>query len=336
MKKRLLTLTLALLLVFTAFAGCQSREEPSEPESSSSMSSSSRSSSSQSISSLQPLPKPEGKTIADATKEMDKTKDVQEKKKENSDTVAWLTIPELGIDEVIVCNLGKVQERDGAGNLLSPNKYYERRNFAKQNSFNGVVYADYRNTFGAGAASELSINTVLYGHAMTDKPDRPNYEIFFGHLHDLREEEHAKDTPYIFLSTEKESLAFEIVSVAFPNTTTESAPYNTTDYYTHPEFVKFIKEVMMPRSLWDFDAEIKDDDKFITLSTCAYNLPDGTPTNYGSTTNPCWYRYAIVGRLCKPDEELKTAANVTKNADMIQDDNQNHTAEKLYEKIKSA
>lgn len=334
MKKRLLTLVLALILIFTAFVGCQNREDPEE---SSSSSSSSSQSSSQSVSSLKPLPKPQGKTVSEATKEMDKTKEVQAKKKENSDTVAWLTIPELGIDEVIVCNLGKAQDKDPAtGSLLSPNKYYERRNFAKQNSFNGVIYADYRNTFGAGAASELSINTVLYGHAMTDKPTQPNYEIFFGHLHDLREEEHARNTPYIFLSTEKESLAFEIVSVAFPNTTTESAPYNTTDYYTHEEFVKFIREVMLPRSIWDFGAQIKAGDKFITLSTCAYNLPDGTPTNYGSTTNPCWYRYAIVGRLCKPDEPLKTAANVKENTDMIQDDNKNHTEEKLYEKIKNA
>jgi hypothetical protein len=186
-----------------------------------------------------------------------------------------------------------------------------------------VLYADYRSVFKDGAASNIGYNTVIYGHAMTDDSTRDNYDIFFGPLHDLRDEEKAKDMPYIFFTTEKENLAYEVIFAGFVNITTQTAPYNTTDFYTQAEYAKFVREEMLDRSIFDYDVEIKDTDKFLTLSTCGYNLPDGTQTNYPNT----YYRYVVMGRLVGPDEPLKKEASLKPNTDMVQDDNQNHLQE---------
>jgi hypothetical protein len=84
-----------------------------------------------------------------------------------------------------------------------------------------------------------------------------------------------------------------------------------------------VREDLLDRSIFDYDVEIKDTDKFLTLSTCGYNLPDGGTTNYPNT----YYRYVVVGRLVGPDEPLKKEASIKPNTDMILDDNQNHLQE---------
>ena len=312
-------LVIVVVVVLLTLAGCKSRT--SVPEIATPATPPGLSSSSKLFSEAPPRApssKPDGETIADAVKAINKLADVKERKAQNSDTVGWINIPELGISDVVVCNIAKKDAGRG------PNMYYERKNFAEQDYYNGVLYADYRSTFGSGASTEISYNTVIYGHCLTDDSTKSNYEIFFAPLHDLRDEEMAKGIPYIFFTTEKENLAFEVFFAGYINITTQTAPYNTTDFYSQAEFAKFVRENMLSRSIFDYtDIEIKDTDKFLTLSTCGYNLPDGGKTYYPDT----WYRYVVMGRLVSPDEPLKKEASITKNEDMILDDNKDHTAE---------
>lgn len=286
--KKLLSLLLAAAMIVTIASGCKSRKN-NDPESSSSTSSSKTSSS-----------------AADPTKDSvskvlpDMIKYVEEKKALNSDTVGWLQIPEIGIDDVIVCNPNE------------SNNYYLRLNFEKEYDFNGLFYADRRSVFGSGSPDELGVVTCIYGHAMTDKEDSDKFDIKFGPLHSFRDPEIAKHIPYIFFTTEKENLAFEVIAVFVANR--ELVAYNRNDL-SPEEYRKLVKEEVLRRSIYNYDVELKDDDKYIVLSTCIYSLPDGTPTYYPDTD----YRYAVMGRLVSPDDELKTEAVFTPNENLFVD-----------------
>lgn len=288
--RKLLSLLLAVVMVLSLASGCKKRDEAEVSESSSSKSSTSSS-------------KPEKKneevdTVGNHLPGM--VKYVTEKKELNSDTVGWLQIGQVGIDDVVVCN-------------FESNQYYYRLNFEKQYDFNGVFYADKRSVFGDGSAEQLGVNTCIYGHAMTDDKDHKNYSIKFGPIHDFRDPEIAKTIPYIFFTTEKEDLVFEVFAVFTSNVDNAEVPYNRNDLDPN-DFRKMVKEQILPRSIYNYDVELKDDDKFLTLSACIYVLPDGTALAY-----PNNYRYSIMARLVKNDEPLKKEAVFTANENLLID-----------------
>lgn len=226
---------------------------------------------------------------------------VKEKKLENPDTVGWFQVSELGIGDVVVCN-------------TESNEYYRRKNFNKEDSFNGVLYADRRSTFGDGSAEQLGLNTCIYGHSIADIRGEKKYEVFFGPLHDFRDAEIAKTIPYIFYTTEKEDLAFEVFAVFIANSDNPALPYNRNDV-PEEDFHKMIKEQILPRSLYNYDVEINPGDKFLTLSTCIYNLPNGATVSYPNT----YIRYGIMAKLVDSKQPLKTEASFTVNEHPIID-----------------
>lgn len=286
-KSKILSLLLAAIIIITLASGCKNRTNDN-------ISGSSSSGKSQSESSAPATDKNNFESILPGM-----VKHVEEKKAINSDTVGWLQIGTLGIDDVVVCN-------------FESNQYYLRLNFEKEYDFDGIFYADRRSEFGSGSADELGVNTCIYGHAMTDDKDNKKYDIKFGPLHSFRDPEIAKEIPYIFFTTEKEDLVFEVFAVFVANR--ELIPYNRNDLPPE-EFRKLVKEEILPRSIYNYDVELRDDDKFLVLSTCIYILPNGTPTYYPNTD----YRYAVMGRLVKPDDELKTEAVFTPNENMVID-----------------
>lgn len=290
--KRLLSTLIVIFLAISIFTGCKGRDEASSSGSSSSGTSSSKGTSSES-------PKTDGEPVSKLISDM--VGEVVAKKAENSDTVGWLQVPEFGLDDVVVCD-------------FTSNQTYYRANFKKEYEFNGIFYADKRSVFGDGSVDQLGVNTCIYGHSMTDDPESKRYNVMFGPLAGLRDPEIAKTVPYLFFSTEKENLVFEIFAVFVANMDNPDVPYNRNDI-APAEFRKMVKEQILPRSLYNYDVQLKDDDKFLTLSTCIYTLPNGQKTGYPDT----YYRYGIMARLVSPDEPRKLEASFTINENPLLD-----------------
>lgn len=281
---------LAALVAISSFAGCSAREGSSDESSGSSTSSS--------TSSKKEKDKAKEGTVGSITPDF--REDVAEKKELNEDTVGWLFVSGTQIEDVVV--MGK------------DNQFYRRRNFEKKEEFDGVYYADRRSEFGNGTRKDLGVNTCIYGHAFTDNEESARYQDKFGPLHDLRNPEYAKEMPYIFFSTAEENMAFEIMAVCTLNADNPAVPYN----YNNPDqkaFVKMVKEEILPRSKYNYNVEIKDTDKFITLSTCIYITDTGYDTNYPNT----YIRYMVMGKLVDPKEKLKEQADFTINESVIYD-----------------
>ena len=282
--KKLLSLLLAFAIAVTLLAGCSGRKEE-EPEVSED--------SSISISASQPEVAVSGEKVPELTAL------VAEKKGLNADSIGWLQVPNTEIDDVVLVN-------------FNDNQYYLRRNFELQYDFNGVYYADRRSTFGTGTRDELGMNTCIYGHAMTDNPENGNYPIKFGPLHNFRDEKFAKETPYIFFSTAEEDMAFEVFAVFFADSNNLS--YNRNDLAAS-EFYRMVNEDVRARSIYDYDVEVKEGDKILTLSTCIYHLPNGYQTGYPKT----FYRFAIMAKLVDKDAPLRAEAAFTINEDFVLD-----------------
>lgn len=242
---------------------------------------------------------PEG-TVGSATPDL--SPDVIDRQEANSDSVGWLQVPMTPIDEVVLWS-----DQD--------NEYYLRRNFDKQYEFNGVLYADYRDNFQPNMTrEELSNNTVIYGHAMTDDPANASYDIKFGPLHSFRDIELASEIPYIYFGTDEETIAFEVFAVFTSNVYNPDMPYNSPKL-TDDELYELIETEILPRSIYNYeDVTVEKGDKILTLSTCIYEMPDGTTLPY-----PNSLRYAVMARMVEPDAPLKETATITVNEDVIID-----------------
>lgn len=285
LKKRISALLLASVLIVGVFSGCKSQEGEGE----------------------KPATKPSEKPAVVTSDETIKTitpsftSEVKEKEELNEDTIGWLQVPYTTISDVVV------QSKEN-------NQVYLRMNFDKDYEFSGVYYADYRSEMGDGSREQLPVNLTIYGHALTDDKEHKKYNVKFGPLHDYRDPEYASEHPYIYFSTDKEDFVYEIISVFLANSDNPDNPYNKGDA-EKGTFHEVVRNEIIPRSLYDYGVEISDDDKFLTLSTCIYVLEDGTPTYYPDT----YYRYAIMARLCDPDEPVKEDLKLEVNEDRIID-----------------
>ena len=170
---------------------------------------------------------------------------------ENRDLVGWLSIEGMKIDYPVMQN--------------GDDKYYLHRDFYGNDSKYGCLYVRKQADLDAGT------NFIIYGHNMKDGS-------MFGELDMYLKESFYKEHPTISFDTLYEERTYEIVAVF------RSQVYNADDdvfkYYqfyeadTQEEFEDFygnIKEL----SLYDTGVEAEYGDTFLTLSTCAYHVPDG-------------------------------------------------------------
>lgn len=208
----------------------------------------------------------------------------EEKWEQNNDTVGWLRVPDTTIDDVVVWKPGD-------------NDYYLRRNFEKRTYYNGVYYADQYATFGEGSAEGLGKNTVIYGHSMSDSRD----DVRFGPIRYFLEEDFAREHPYVYFSTVRDNLAWEVVAVFYTKT---DLPYNSNKL-SDEEFAAML-ESARAQSLFTYDYVYDPKDRFLTLSTCVYSLPDQGVLSY-----PNDYRLVLMARLAESDE--KEEASLTRN-----------------------
>ncbi len=162
----------------------------------------------------------------------------------NSDTVGWLTVKGTNVDYPVV------QAND--------NKYYLRKNYNKQKDFNGWVFMDYRNN-----PEVLDKNTIIYGHNIYYS------DVMFGTLTKLTKKKwrDVEENHYISFSTLDENLTWKIFSVYSINVTSD---YLQTTFDSNDEWLEFTS-TLKRRSDYEFDTEVKEDDKILTLSTCLEN-----------------------------------------------------------------
>ena len=168
---------------------------------------------------------------------------LDELKKENKDTIGWIQV--LGTD----INYPIVQTNN--------NDYYLKRDFAKKRNTGGWIFLDYRNNI-----NNLSSNNIIYGHM------RKNGSMF-GSLKNVLNTnwQNNTDNHIIKISTEEYSYLFQVFSIY-------TVPYETyyiqTDFSNIEAYIDFLNTIVN-RSIYNFNTEINENVKMLTLSTCHNN-----------------------------------------------------------------
>lgn len=163
----------------------------------------------------------------------------------NDETVGWIKVNNTNVNYAIL------QHND--------NEYYLKHDINKAYNINGWVYGDFRDDF-----KYFGNNTIIYAHNLTNR-------TMFGSLVWCLKESWYKeeDNHFIKLSTPNSNTVWKIFSIY----TINPEVYYLKTYFEndeeHTEFINTIKS----RSIYNFDEEVTNKDKILTLSTCT---DDGT------------------------------------------------------------
>lgn len=187
----------------------------------------------------------------------------------NHDVVGWLYIPGTDINNSLL------QSFD--------NSYYIRRNEQRRDDIYGCYFVDCDAPMESSEA--LAHNTIIYGHSdLKDNPDGKR----FSQLFKFTDEEFAKKTPNIYVSTREEDLVWRVFAVFYTHT---SFNYILTEP-TKTEFERIIEKAR-EGSLYHYDVDVTSDDRILTLSTCSIK--------YGTTGE---YRFVVMARLLREGENF--------------------------------
>lgn len=169
--------------------------------------------------------------------------DFKKLKEKNKDTTCFIKVNGTNI------NYPVVQTKD--------NDYYLTHSFDKTYNEAGWVFLDYRNSLS-------DRNMIIYAHGRLDN-------IMFGTLKNVLTSGWLKNTDnyVIKLSTEKENTLWQVFSVYRIPTTSDYLQINFND---NKEFKNFA-EMLKNRSDYNFNTNINENDRIITLSTC-FNKTD--------------------------------------------------------------
>lgn len=161
----------------------------------------------------------------------------------NNDTVAWIKVNGTNINYPVV--------------KTTDNDYYLTHSFNKDYNEAGWVFMDYRNN-----GDEK--NTIIYAHSRLDK-------TMFGSLKGILEDKWLSDNSnyVVKLSTPTENTLWQVYSVYRIPTTSD---YLQTYFSTDEEFNNF-NNMLINRSIYNFNTSVSPTDRILTLSTC-YNNND--------------------------------------------------------------
>jgi len=168
----------------------------------------------------------------------------------NRDIVGWIKIPGTKVDYPV---------------MQTPENpdYYLKRNFDKEYSSRGCIYA--REVCNLAAPSD---NITLYGHRMKDG-------TMFGQLDKYMSADFCKENPYIYFDYLTELRTYEVMAV-FLTTASENKGFSYHAYVdmTQEEFTEFVS-ICRELSLYDTKVEAVYGDSFVSLSTCEYSQTNG-------------------------------------------------------------
>ena len=168
--------------------------------------------------------------------------DFTQLKQKNSDTVGWIQVNGTNINYPFV--------------QTTNNEYYLTHSFNKSKNSSGWVFMDYRNN-----KSDFDKNTIIYAHGRLNK-------TMFGTLKKILTNGwlNNKKNYIVKLSTETENTLWQVFSVYKIPTTND---YIQVNFINDTEFSIF-GNMLIERSQHDFNTQITEEDKILTLSTC-YN-----------------------------------------------------------------
>ena len=161
-------------------------------------------------------------------------------KKINKEVIGWINLNNTKI------NYPFTQHSD--------NNYYLERDIYGNKIITGWIFMDYRNS-----SDFTDKNTIIYGHNTTSG-------YMFGDLKNTALETWYKnpENEIIFIKTPEKELKFKIFSIYKTNVTSD---YLKIGFYNNDYFMEFIN-MIKERSVYDFNVNITQNDKIITLSSC--------------------------------------------------------------------
>lgn len=164
---------------------------------------------------------------------------IKKLRKTNESIVSWLTVDGTNINYPIVKG--------------DDNSFYLNHDINGNLKFSGWTFMDYRN------AVDLSDdNTIFYGHNLANK-------TAFGSLENLFKEEWVNSSNhYIVILTEEDKFIYEVFSVYTIDPEVYYLQNNFIDKEGYHQFLNTLKS----RSIFDFNVDLNEKDKIITLSTC--------------------------------------------------------------------
>ena len=169
--------------------------------------------------------------------------DFNELKKENADTIGYITVPGTNINYIVV-----------KGN---DNEYYLSHNFENKYNVHGWIFADSRNKYDG-----TDRNLIVYGHNTQDGS-------MFGTLKNTISSSWSKDygSKEIEYITENETKYYKVFS-AYSIEVEEY--YITTEFQTDEDYNYFLKTIKS-RSFYNYNVDLDANAKILTLSTCTAN-----------------------------------------------------------------
>lgn len=183
----------------------------------------------------------------------------------NTDLIGWLSIDGTNIDYPV---MQKKEDED----------YYLTRDFYGKEDKNGCLILDSDSTVGKGVTGVKdnyeeppSSNLIIHGHHMKNGD-------MFGELELFSSRKYTEKHPYICFDTGYEKRTYEVFAVFYSQVYEEKD--NVFKYYeffqarTEEELYSFTLNCKN-LSLFDTGVEVKSEDEFITLSTCAYQAENG-------------------------------------------------------------
>lgn len=159
----------------------------------------------------------------------------------NSDVVGWLKVNNTNIDYPVV--------------QAKNNDYYLKHNLYNEQDKNGWIFMDYRNSL-----YNMDDNTIIYGHNMYYSG------VMFGTLSRAYKKDWYSnpENQVISFDTMYESMQYQIVSIYKVSKTTD---YLKTYFADEEEYNKYV-QMILGRSIHDFEIDVQYGDKILTLSTC--------------------------------------------------------------------
>ena len=144
-----------------------------------------------------------------------------------------------------------------AGFRSSWTKSYLNHDFYRKRNSQGSIFMDHRNR-----PDFSDKHTIIYGHHMKNR-------TMFNDLNLFKDEEFFNNNKTFTLRSLEDEFTYEI----FSTHVYENDPYIIKTRFNNDEFEEFLEKIEKSAE-HNSDITLKDDEKILTLITCAYDFKD--------------------------------------------------------------